>query len=299
MKGFRIISTVIAVAAAQLLFAQYEKQLRPLHYENDYQSRGWFFAPGVTWMWPSSSDRQDIRISNREQQHDTLYDGQFKASGRPGIYAAFGRHKFVRDYYFIDHLDYGLAFKMLRGSEQFNGMVKSGNVLAATENRAKFSESFASLFFNVSNIVQLSNTVWIHNSIGANADFRIISRRQFKGNATGMAHNFPETLLGQLHYRPGLGWKADPGLYFLLSVETPVLNVYPFDDGKSTLTYFSSRYRPLILSLQVMFLDKTKTKACENQPGKQSTDVDKEKPGKNKSDSLFGPDVKYGGRRKR
>jgi hypothetical protein len=48
-----------------------------------------------------------------------------------------------------------------------------------------------------------------------------------------------------------------------------------------------------------MFLDKTKSRSCENQPGKRSTDVDKENPGKNENGSLFGPDVKYKGRRKR
>jgi hypothetical protein len=279
--------------------SQSERQLRPLHYENEYQPRGWFFAPGATWMWPSSSERQNTRISNAQEQGDTLYTGEFGASGRPGIYAEFGRHKFIRNYYVISHLDYGAHFKMLRGTEDFRGRVLSGTALTETENRGRFSESFAGLFFNVSNILQLSNTSWLHNTVGANAEYRVISRRSYEGLSTGMPHVFPDAFQGQLHYKIGFGWKADPGLYVLTSLETPILNVYPFYDGKSTLPYFSTRYRPLILSVRIMFLDRTRTRECENQPGQRSTDVDKEKPGKNASDNLFGPDVKYKGRKKR
>jgi len=295
----KFLSALLLALLVQSGTAQYEKQLRPLHYENEYLPKGWFFAPGMTWMIPSAVDRQDTRISNKEQLGDTLYDGRFRASGRPGIYLAAGRHKFIRDYYVIDHIDFGIHARMLRGRERFDGLVKNENVLAPTENLGRFSETFAGVFFNASNITQLSNSIWIHNTLGANAEYRVLSRRQFEGVSTGMVHAFPEPFLGQLHYKLGVGWKADPGLYFLLSAETPVLNVYPFDDGKSTLTYFSSRYRPLTITLQVMFLDKTKTRSCENQPGKQSTDVDKESPGKNKNSGLFGPDVKYKGKKRR
>ncbi|MFN8698834.1 MAG: hypothetical protein ACK5XQ_05855 [Flavobacteriales bacterium] len=294
-----LVTSIALVLPVTQLHAQREKQLRDLYYESAFQKRGWFFAPGMTWMAPSGAERQDTRISNTEQENDTLYTGRFNAAGRPGLYLGAGRHKFVDGYYFINHLDYGAHFKMLRGVEEFTGRVKSPSGLTETDNRGRFSESFAGLFFNVSNIIQLSNTIWIHNSLGLNAEYRLITRRTYEGLSTGMPHVFPEAFQGQLHYKPGFGWKADPGLYFLIAAETPILNIFPFYDGKSTLPYFSTRYRPVIFTIQVMFLDKTKSRSCENQPGKRSTDVDKENPGKNENGGLFGPDVKYKGRRKR
>ncbi|MFN8776177.1 MAG: hypothetical protein ACK5XV_05350 [Flavobacteriales bacterium] len=298
------LSSSILIAALVWLFAlpssgQSGRQFRKLHYESDFQSRGWFFAPGMTWMMPSATDRQNTRISNLEQANDTLYSGSFSAGGRPGLYLGIGRHKFVDGYYFINHIDFGGHFKMLRGIEEFSGLVKADSMLAETQNAGRFSESFAGLFFRVSNIAQLGSTTWIHNSFGLNAEYRVISRRSYDGLSTGMAHSFPEAFQGQLHYRIGLGWKADPGLYFLLSAETPILNLYPFYDGKSTLPYFSTRYRPVILTLNVMFLDRTKSKPCENQPGRSSTQVDKENPGRNAAGDLFGPDVKRKVKRRR
>ena len=279
--------------------AQNGRQSRDLYYESAYQPKGWFFAPGVTWMWPTAMERADTRISNLEQQGDTLYSGSFRAAGRPGLYAEVGRHKFVEDYYFIDHFDFGAHFKMLRGKEDFNGVVKSQNDLLPAENKGRFSESFAGAFINVSNIIQLNDVLWVHNSFGLNAEYRVISRRSYEGLSTGMPHAFPDPFQGQLHYKLGFGWKADAGLYILTALETPLLNIYPFYDGKSTSPYFSSRYRPLILTVRVMFLDKTKTKSCENQPGKTITNVNKDRPGKHNSNDLFGRDVKMKGKQKK
>jgi hypothetical protein len=279
--------------------SQVGRQKRDLYYESAYQPRGWFFAPGLTWMWPNDGSRTDTRISNREQLNDTLYSGVFRAGGRPGLYLEAGRHRFVENYFFIQHMDFGAHFKMLRGKEDFEGVVKDANQLLPVSNKGRFSESFAGLFVNVSNVMQLSDRSWVHHSFGLNAEYRILSNRKYEGPSGGMPHVFPGSFQGQLHYKLAIGWKADPGLYVLMALETPVLNIYPFDDGKSTVPYFASRYRPFILTLRVMFLDKTKSKSCENQPGTKSTDLDKENPGRHGSNDLFGRDAKMKGKQKR
>jgi hypothetical protein len=299
MRSFQIhLPLLLILLLGVTAHAQQAKQKRDLYYESTFRPKGWFFSPGLTWMWPSDARRTDTRISRAEMVNDTLYDGTFRSAGKPGLYAEVGRHRFIDGLYFLHHLDYGIHFKMLRGKEEFEGRVKTPSGLVATNNRGNFSESFAGLFINASNIIQFSNVTWLHQSVGLNAEYRVISHRSYDGLATGMPHQYPDDILGQLHYKIGLGWKADPGLYFMALVETPVLTAYPFDDGKSTLTYFSSRYRPLIITLRVMFLDKSKGRSCENQPG-SSDQVDKEKPGRHGSGDLFGPDVKMKGRRRR
>ena len=93
-------------------------------------------------------------------------------------------------------------------------------------------------------------------------DFRLFQSNTYAGPTTGMVQAFPGTFLAQLHYRFGFGFKVRSGLFIVPSIETPILTVVPFDDGKSTLQYFSSRYRPLLISIRIMLLDKRKSADC-------------------------------------
>jgi len=277
--------------------AQMERQKRALYYESEYQPKGWFGGVGFTYTIPTQLSFEDTRVSNKTVENDTLYSGKFNPKGRFGLYLEAGRHHFTKKVYFVDHIDYGIAFKQYKGREDFEGLVKTDSLIAVT-NTGKFGYSYLGGFFNASNIFQLGDNIWVHNSLGANVDYAIIRKTNYLGPITGMPQVFPSNLQAQLHYKLGVGWKAGAGLYFLPSIETPILNIYRFDDGKSTLNVFSSRYRPIIVSVRVMFLDRTKTKSCENQPGSKQQ-IDKDKPGKHQSNSLFGDDVKMKKLRKR
>ncbi|MBL7943547.1 MAG: hypothetical protein JNM00_12305, partial [Flavobacteriales bacterium] len=276
---------------------QQQREYSPLYVShNKYLPRGWTFAPGLTYMFPAQGSRDELRTVFSESEIDTLYNGTFKAAGRPGFCLEAGRHHFLDRFYFLHHIDYGARFTMLRGSESFSGMMKADSVMIPVDNKGTFSESFASVFFNASNTWQLSDNTWIHNSLGFHADYRVISNRSYEGPVTGMLQQFPENFLLQLHYKIGFGWRPEPGIYLMPMLETPILSLVPLDDGKSTLPYFSSRYRPVIFTLRIMFLDKMKNMGpeCGNQPrdGGMPTGVDKESAGKHKGSSLFGPDVK-------
>ncbi|MFY7971838.1 MAG: hypothetical protein ACOVOO_07840 [Flavobacteriales bacterium] len=277
--------------------AQMERQNRALYYESEYQPKGWFGGAGFTYTFPTQLAYDQTRVSNRTVENDTLYSGRFNPKGRFGLYFEAGRHHFTKKVYLVDHIDYGIAFKQYKGREDFEGKVKADSLLAFS-NIGKFGYTYLGAFFNASNIFQIGDQFWIHNSLGANVDYAIIKKETYLGPTTGMPQVFPSNLQAQLHYKLGLGWKAGAGLYFLPSIETPILNLYRFDDGKSTMAVFSSRYRPIIVSVRVMFLDRTKTKSCENQPGSKQQ-VDKDKPGKHQSNSLFGDEVKMKKLRKR
>jgi hypothetical protein len=264
-----------------------QKEWRPLYDLNEWQNKGWFFAPGITTMLPGERSREEVRIVRPEGINDTLYNGRFRAGGRIGLYAEAGRHHFTNKIYFVDHLDYGVHVKMLRGVERFEGKVGADSV----KNEGRFAQTFAGVFFNASNIARIGKSTWIHNSLGVNADFRVLSNVQYDGPTTGMNQRFPNAFLGQLHYKIGFGWKPDPGIYIMPMIETPILTVVPMDDGKSTLQYFSTRYRPIIITLRILLLDRREGRSCDNMPNAGNVNPDKSNPGKSKSSDLFGRDV--------
>lgn len=242
--------------------AQSGRQKPKLYGSNSYKNKGWFFAPGLTFTPGVSGNRFETLRGTGDLRNDTIFSGRFDPKGKIGFYAEVGRHHFIENLYLINHIDYGVHFKMLRGSEKYVGVVGNGNSLIETTNNASFSESFAGAFFNASNILQVLDNAWIHNSIGVNIDYRVISSRNFSGFYGAIPQSYPTNLIAQLHYKIGFGFKLDPGLYVLPTIETPILNFYTFDRAKSTLPYFSSEYRPLIFTLRVMFLDKTADRKC-------------------------------------
>ncbi len=243
-------------------WCQNGRQKSKLYGSNSYQNKGWFFAPGITLSPGVSGDRFETLRGSGDLSNDTIYSGRFDPKSRIGFYAEVGRHHFIENIYLINHIDYGAHFKMLRGTERFVGKVNTGSSLIETSNNAAFSESFAGAFFNASNIIQLTDHGWLHNSIGVNAEYRVIESRNASGFYGGIPQTFPADLVAQVHYKFGFGIKIDNGLYVLPAIETPILNLYTFNRGKSTLPYFSSEYRPLIISLRVMFLDKTADRKC-------------------------------------
>jgi hypothetical protein len=261
MKKFLLLSSFLL--AALMTFAQEGRQYSSIYTPGTFKNRGWFFAPGITYMLPSKFNRTETRIVNSELLNDTLFSGEFQQRGKIGIYAEVGRHYFLKDLYLIHHLDFGIHVKNLRGTEDFSGRVQVDSVMMSTENAGYFGEVFGGAFFNVSNITQLSDKTWIQNSIGVNADYRFISNRDYEGPTTGMIQEFPNAFLGQLHYKLGFGWKPESGVYIVPSIETPILTVFPMDDGKSTLQYFFSRYRPIIFTLRIGFLDKVADRECK------------------------------------
>ncbi len=282
---------ILLVCISNGLLAQRGKQLTPLYVEGaSFQNKGWFISPGMTYMLPE--DRREFRTDyfTNNDNRDTIYSGDFNRAGKIGFYLEAGRHHFIKNRFILDHIDYGIHFKMLRGREDFEGITNVSNTFVPVTNRSTYSESFAGAFFNASNIIQITDNHWIQNSLGVNMDYRVISKRTTDIDF-GATYGFPNSLLGQLHYKLGFGWKPDPGIFIMPMIETPILTAYPWEDGKSTLQYFVGRNRPLILTVRIQWLSKSQSRSCENQPGKNSPDLDKKRR-KKSSNSLFGDDAK-------
>jgi hypothetical protein len=285
------------LAMSGALSAQYNRQLQPVYIPGTaYKNTGWFISPGITYMLPVNRNENLTMYSENALVSDTIFNGEFSRSGKIGAYLEFGRHKFFSDRVLLKHIDYGVHFKMLRGSEEFGGVKNESGIFSPVISRSRFSDSYVGAFFNASSFLQLSNKHWIQNSLGVNADFRIITRH-IASLPYGADWQFPSPLLGQIHYKLGFGWKPEPGIYIIPSIETPILNVFPWDDGKSTLHYFTGRHRPFIITLKIQWLSKAQSRRCEGQPGQTMPDL--EKGSKHDKNDLWGPQEKKMNRKRK
>ncbi|MGC6532511.1 MAG: hypothetical protein ACON34_05865 [Flavobacteriales bacterium] len=247
--------------------AQSGRQLRPLYNLDGgrYLHKGWHFAPGLTYMIPTAAGRFNDRLrTETEGQTDTLYIGDFSAAGSLGVYLEVGRHWFI-DYYLLDYIDAGIGFKQLRGRENFTGSVLTDTGLMEVDNRGEFKFNRITGFVNFSNIVQLTDNTFIQNSAGANLDYRLGGGVTYEGPTTGMLQAFPPDFTADIHWKFGFGWRPEWGVLIIPSIETPILTLAKFDDGKSTTQVFSTRYRPIIVSLRVLLFDKRKAQDCVGQ----------------------------------
>jgi hypothetical protein len=284
-KLFLLVFILMGVAVS----AQHKRQMTPIFVQGTaFKNTGWFVAPGMTYMLPLNRKETLTGYYENTEGGDTLYSGDFSRAGKIGAYLEAGRHKFYSGRVLLDHLDYGIHYKMLRGRDNFDGAVFGPGGSAPIQSNSKFSDNFLGAFINASNILQISDKFWIQNSLGANAEYAFIARR-VAGPQFGAPWEDPGSIVGQLHYKLSFGWKPEPGMYIVPSIETPILGVYPWYDLKSTLPYYTGKYRPFIFTIRIQWLSMSSERKCENQPGRQ---VDTEKAGKHKSNDLWGPQDK-------
>ncbi len=212
--------------------------------ENDlqYKLTGWYWAPGLTYTF-------SLPPKHTNSFTDTLanpFDVAFNPTGKIGLYLEGGRYRILQYSYLFKYLDYGLAYKWLRGAEVFSYSAGNGT--------GKFSDHFLLAHFNLNNVVNISNISFLQNTIGLNADYPILKSR-VPGFVKG--ETYPTGIVAQIHYKLGLGFKVNEKLMIIPSLETPILNLFPFNFPSSTLNYHHSKFRPVILSVRFLFLRPT------------------------------------------
>ncbi len=231
--------------------------------DTNFKLSGWYVGAGATYTFslPSNTE-QNFQIGN-----DTLLTANFKASGNPGFLIEAGR--FTMTYSkLIPYIDYGISFKQIRGTQDYTGyFLESDNqdTVLISQSTASFSNYYISAHFNANNAIRVSEFGFIQNSLGLNIDYKVIE------TIKGTAPMFPsstassEAFIVQLHYKLGYGFRLDKKHYLIFTLETPILTAYPWDDGKSTIAIFDSRYRPILFSVRLMFLNNNSRPDC-NKP---------------------------------
>lgn len=270
-----------------------QRNVRPLFVPGgEFSNKGWFIQPGLAFTLPFPRNEQ---LTGYDAADDTIYSGDFSRDGQNGLCLQIGRHHFWQYGGPIDHVDYGLGYKMLRGTEDFSGDIRSGNSFVPAVSHASFSDSYLSAFGNLNNVVMLRNRWWLQNSLGLNVDFRLFGKRS-GGPFPGLQWNYPVTFPMQLHYRVGFGWKPEAGIHIIPMLEIPLINLYAWEGMQATLPYFSGRYRPILITLRIQWLSRAPARQCPDKPNQQ---VDLTKGGRHDKNDLFGPDARKMKRKKK
>lgn len=288
MQMLRLSTILLFLFAFAMASAQSGRQLRPLYRLDGgkFQNKGWFIGPGATYTLPAKHDNQTTRTVVEGNTLDTLFTGAFDAGGQIGAYLEVGRFHFFKNPILVHYIDYGIHYKMLRGKEDFTGTMLLDTDTALTLN-STFNRHHAGAFFNAYYVHQLTDHTFLQAGIGLNLDYAVSEKINAPEPRTQLIEKNADTFTGQLHAKIGFGYKAESGVFLVPSIETPILTVYPLDDGKSTLPMFSSRYRPIIFSLRIMWFSKTKAADCVGSNDNPS------------QGDLWGRDMRKGGKKKR
>ena len=281
-------SILLLIALSATAFAQKGRN-KPVSFQKHYneilpktpqfKKSGWILGPGATYMLTPF-----IYQSRTYNETDvSKYDARARGLGKPGLYAEIGRYQMLEYWYFFKYMDYGISYTGLRGNERSNGQLVSVPAEAALspleEYRGSFGYHYAQAFVNFNHVWRISKYNFIQNSLGANAGYASIAN-QGGSTVPPAAGTNPGRIAAQLHYKLGFGIKMRGNWLLIPSLETPILNGLPWENGRSSYGFFASRYRPIIFSLRFFFMRPANTMDCtpvRTREGlKMPTDMDKQ-----------------------
>ncbi len=200
-----------------------------------YKPWGWLISPGITYTLtnPAKTDKTF---------NDTTFT--FDPSGKIGLYLDAGLHRLFKNPGFFRSMDFGLAYKSLAGKEAYT------NTLTQGAGTGSFNDQHGLAFFNLNNIIEISNPWFIQNSFGVNVDYQFAQDRVL---SSGIQEKYPDKIIAQLHYKFSMGLFATKKLLIMPSIETPIIGFTP-SLPKPYLEYFNSWYHPIIVSVRFVFL---------------------------------------------
>ncbi len=252
-----LLSLMLADAMAQRGLMQRKRpELIPL--EGKVRRGGFYFGPGLTYTLPRFNNEEETI----QQGPDTSYSVTYDPEARFGFYFEAGWFYATRDPVILDYWDVGLAYKNLRGAECAESSMIVGDTGAVSLTEGSFAERLVTLHANANKFFQVKDYQFIQLSLGANVDYRLGSSYEHTGDSLLHAHEFPPDLIGQVHVKLGYGFKVTGSLLVIPALETPVFSIVPEDQGFGQLQWFSSDYRPIILSVRFLFLRPRKGFEC-------------------------------------
>ena len=232
----------------------------------DQIDKGWFFGIGATYMLGYLKESATIDSTDASNNSYQL-DFEEKPKGKLGLMAEVGMFK-MTDRRVINYMDYGISYKWFRGGQDYTATSLINGVAGIPLGiEGSFGDHLISGNFNVGHRFDKNESTFFVNGLGLNLDYHIISGRtstlpiQGKDYQTG-----PSSLLGEMHYFFGIGFKTGKRFMIMPIIETPIFAIYPFNHIVSTHQYSNTRFRPIILKVRFMFLKKG-SKSCPKVSG--------------------------------
>lgn len=221
-----------------------------------FKPSGWMFGAGLTGTFGLKENESNVELNN------TQYTAKFNPDIRPGLMLEVGRYtnftkgKFLKGRLFR-YIDYSAAYKLLWSSESFK-IANDSETFAEGKNQS--GQHYLSLNFNVNNIIDLPDFNFIQNAIGINADWRFKENRSVEYPSGFTPNKDPGSIVAQVHYKLGLGFKFDNDIMIIPSIETPIFNLYPQQNEFSQLDFFNSSFQAIIFRIQVLLFKLGPTK---------------------------------------
>lgn len=270
MRSMILLMLMFGMACAGFGQIRKSKQ-RPVSFQKHYneilpkspqfKNSGWILAPGATYMLtPFIYQKHTFEATTTRQ-----FDARARGIGKPGIYAEVGRYRMLPYSKLFSYFDYGISYKSLRGNERANGQYVSVPGEAALspleETRGQFGFHHAEAFFNLNHIWRVGKYHFIQHTIGVNGGYAFLQNMSGTSlSPVGFVN--PGSWNAQFHYKLGYGIKMRGNWLLIPAIETPILNLFPFENGRSSSGFFASRYRPLIFSLRFFFMRPSNTMDC-------------------------------------
>jgi hypothetical protein len=249
---------VSAAASAQYNPGRKHRDVFPTY--GNYERKGWIFSPMLTYTLPPLKQAsQRLFVGS-----DEVYDVSYKAAGRFGIGIEAGRFFLIETSPAIHSVEFNLGIKTLRGVERFEAVLDDPNRTDPFVMRGDgdFTFNYATANIKANHVKQFSDYTFLQNSIGLNADYMFKGNMRYNDRSLPITNVNGEQFLIQAHYRIGFGFKIASGVIGVASIETPIITAIPWDDAKSTLHVFNSRYRPLIIRMSFLLLDQKSDRKC-------------------------------------
>lgn len=250
----RLLSSFFLLAIGSVLFGQglmERKKAEIFPTDGKKKQGGFYLAPGLTYTQTRFKNSEETLFSGQ----DTSYAATLDPNGALAFYLEAGWFHALKDPYIFDYWDAGLAYKRLKGSEDYLGVLRvNDQMVAEYQGMSNFTNSYVTAHFNVNKLFQLSDRNFIQASIGANADYRIGNALEESVHVVPTNGSIPPGLLAQAHVKLGYGMKLNDRLIIIPQLETPVFSVSPTDQGFGALQWFNSLYRPVIFSVRIMWL---------------------------------------------
>lgn len=253
---------------------RYNDPLFPLQ-DINLERYGWLAEVGINRSF--ALNKEEIRYTRID--NDTLFENTFQREGLWGGSLSGGGFLFL-DHPLIHFVDGGLRFSMIRGVENHQRISKSPDNFNQTliNNSARFSFYHLSFRLNANTTIRTSQYGYILTALGLGIGYAFTTRTQgeiYYDNSTRLSN---EGVNLALNYKLGYGFRLDKKHFINITLETPILNIYPWDDFKSTFMIYNSRYRVVSFHITLLFLNQKSRPGCDpTKPAEQNSKRNKAK----------------------
>lgn len=224
-----------------------------------FEKTGLYFGLGANHPFHVAS----IKKAEGTKIGDSTFITNSSPSGQLGVFAEFGRYHMIENLYFFRYWNYGINYRWIHGKEGFENQITTptGNVpLLAGEN--SFSDHFLNAHVEISGVNKLSDKTFLQHTIGGQAGYGILSKRNYATNLPGLEQKTQNRLHSYIYYRLGWGARVSKKLIIIPSIEVPILNAYTFNSGRYDMPYFNSHYWPITFSVRFLLCRPYRLKNC-------------------------------------